>query len=119
MINWIFQTLSHCCQAASLYTAKIVVKNIQKTKRNNTCVSLVDGIFPAGDVHFVTVEKARSTGAHPHKAFAVSKKNRTTEVENRVRANFEGKARAFIDCWYSDEGRALLKAAMETCLINP
>jgi enoyl-CoA hydratase/carnithine racemase len=74
---------------------------------------LVDRVCPLDEVRSMAIEKARVVGANPLQAFAVNKGNRTAEVEALVEANLECREEAFIECWYSDQGRERLRAAME------
>ena len=74
-------------------------------------MGLVDQVLPAGDVMAGAVEKARLLGAWPREAFALIKRNRVEEVEQRVLARREETERLFVDCWYSDEARRRLREA--------
>jgi len=76
-------------------------------------MGLVDQVLPAGDVMARAVEKARLLGALPSEAFALIKRNRVEQVEQRVLARREEKERLFVDSWYSDEARRRLKQAIE------
>jgi enoyl-CoA hydratase/carnithine racemase len=74
---------------------------------------VIDQVLPLDQVLPQAIEKARSLGALPQKAFAMIKRNRVEVVEARVRAHLEEKERFFFACWYSDEARVRLKEAME------
>jgi enoyl-CoA hydratase/carnithine racemase len=76
-------------------------------------MGLVDQVLPAGEVMARAVEKARWLGAWPREAFALIKRNRVEEVEQRFLARQEEKERLFVDCWYSDEARWRLREAIE------
>ena len=76
-------------------------------------MGLVDGVFPSGEVLDRSGEKAKSVGSWPQGAFAIIKKNRIEEVEMRLFAQGETMERLFLDCWYSDEARTLLKEAIK------
>jgi len=76
-------------------------------------MGLVDKVFPTGEVNEHAVRKAKRIGSWPLGAFALIKQNRTEEVEKRFLISGEKKAKAFIDCWYSDESRKLLKDALQ------
>jgi enoyl-CoA hydratase/carnithine racemase len=76
-------------------------------------MGLVDAVLPIGDVMPKAVEKARRLGAWPPPAFALIKRNRVEQIEQRVLARREEKERLFVDCWYSDEARQRLRAAMD------
>jgi enoyl-CoA hydratase/carnithine racemase len=76
-------------------------------------MGLVDEVIPAGEVLDRAVEKVKSIGSWPQKAFAGIKQNRTEEIAARVRTFQEEKHKAFIDCWYSDEARTLINDAVK------
>ena len=76
-------------------------------------MGLVDAVFPSGEVLERAVEKAKLVGSWPQGAFAIIKRNRTEEVEMRLLAQREKKEQSFIDCWYSDEARRLLREAIK------
>jgi enoyl-CoA hydratase/carnithine racemase len=76
-------------------------------------MGLVDAVLPVGDVLPKAVEKARLLGAWTPSAFALIKRNRVEQIEQRVLARREEKERLFVDCWYSDEARQRLKEAMD------
>ena len=75
-------------------------------------MGLVDEVLPVGDVMPKAVEKARLLGAWPRQAFALIKRNRVEQIEQRVLARREEKERLFVDCWYSAEARQRLREAM-------
>jgi enoyl-CoA hydratase/carnithine racemase len=76
-------------------------------------MGLVDKVFPTGEVKEHAVRKAKCIGSWPLGAFALIKQNRTEEVEKRFLISGEKKAQEFIDCWYSDETRKLLRDAVK------
>jgi enoyl-CoA hydratase/carnithine racemase len=76
-------------------------------------MGLVDKVFPAGEVMEHAVRKATYMGSWPLDAFALIKQNRTEETEKRFLISGEKKAQEFIDCWYSDEARKLLREAVK------
>ena len=76
-------------------------------------MGLVDGVFPSGEVLDRSGEKAKSVGSWPQGAFTIIKKNRIEEVEMRLFAQGETMERLFLDCWYSDEARTLLREAIK------
>jgi len=76
-------------------------------------MGLVDEVLPVGEVMAKAVERARLLGAWPREAFALIKRNRVEEIEQRVLARREEKERLFVDCWYSDAARQRLKEAIE------
>ncbi len=76
-------------------------------------MGLVDKVLPTREVEEHALRKAKGIGSCPLNAFALLKQNRTEEVEKRFLISGEKKAKAFIDCWYSDEARKLLKEAQK------
>ncbi len=76
-------------------------------------VGLVDQVYPLEQVLQKTIEKAELLGSQPELAFATIKRNRVEEIEIQVEKYAEEKTRIFLDCWYSDEVRKRLTAAME------
>jgi enoyl-CoA hydratase/carnithine racemase len=76
-------------------------------------MGLVDEVLSVGDVMSKAVEKARLLGAWPREAFALIKRNRVEQVEQRVLAGREEKERLFVERWYSDEARQRLREAIE------
>jgi len=76
-------------------------------------MGLVDEVLPVGEVMAKAAERARLLGAWPREAFAMIKRNRVEEIEQRVLAQREEKERLFVDCWYSDEARQRLREAID------
>ena len=76
-------------------------------------MGLVDEVLPVEEVMLKAVERAGLLGAWPREAFALIKRNRVEDIEQRVLARREEKERLFVDCWYSDEARKRLKEAIE------
>ncbi len=76
-------------------------------------MGLVDEVLPGGEVMARAVERAGLLGAWPREAFALIKRNRVEDIEQRVLARREEKERLFVDCWYSDEARQRLTNAIE------
>jgi enoyl-CoA hydratase/carnithine racemase len=76
-------------------------------------MGLVDAVLPVGDVLPKAVEKVSLPSAWTPSAFALIKRNRVEQIEQRVLARREEKERLFVDCWYSDEARQRLKEAMD------
>jgi hypothetical protein len=60
-------------------------------------MGLVDEVFPVGEVMAKAVDKARLLGAWPREAFALIKRNRVEDIEQRVLARREEKERLFVD----------------------
>jgi enoyl-CoA hydratase/carnithine racemase len=75
---------------------------------------LVDDVTPQAEVMAKTVEKAEALSSMPAAAYGRIKRNRTEEVEARVRAKWEEKQRDFIDMWYTEEARRRLREAMKS-----
>jgi enoyl-CoA hydratase/carnithine racemase len=75
-------------------------------------LGLVDHVYPAGEVLDRAIKKAVQIGSWPQAAFAIIKRNRTEGVEACFHARKESKEESFIDCWYSDASRTLLKDAI-------
>jgi enoyl-CoA hydratase/carnithine racemase len=73
----------------------------------------VDQVYPLEHVVSSSVEQARALGALPREAFAVIKRNAVEMVEARLLERLAGKEQLFINCWYSEETRERLKAAMQ------
>lgn len=74
-------------------------------------IGMVDQVLPLEEVLIKSFEKAEVLGAMPQKAFGMIKRNLVEMVETRILTHLEEKERFFIDCWYSDETRELLKEA--------
>jgi hypothetical protein len=52
-------------------------------------------------------------GALPHKAFAITKRNRVERIKTQVEEHLKKEEYSFVDCWFSQEARTLIKKAME------
>jgi enoyl-CoA hydratase/carnithine racemase len=76
-------------------------------------MGMVDRSFPPADVLRAAIEKAGSLGRLPTAGLVPIKRNRVEAVEEQVLARLEDKENHFIECWYSDGTRALLREAME------
>jgi enoyl-CoA hydratase/carnithine racemase len=76
-------------------------------------MGIVDQVLPLEQVLPASIEKAQALGSFPQEAFAMIKRNRVETVEAQIRAQLEEKEQFFIECWYSDETRQLLREAME------
>ena len=74
---------------------------------------LVDEVAPQMDVLTRTIEKAEILSLMPPIAYQSIKRNRTEEVEARIRSRWEERQRVFIELWYSEEARKRLRKAME------
>jgi enoyl-CoA hydratase/carnithine racemase len=76
-------------------------------------MGMVDEILALDQLLTKSIEKASSLDALPQNAFAMIKRNRVEMVVAQVVTKMEEKDESFLDCWYSDETRKRLKAAME------
>ncbi len=76
-------------------------------------MGMVDSVVPIEEVIPKSLEKAHLLGALPQKAFATTKSNRVEKVKAQVSARLAEKERGFVECWFSDEARKLLREAME------
>jgi len=76
-------------------------------------MGLVDQVLALSGVTAMAVERCAALGALPAAAFAMVKRNRVQPVEEQAAANLEERQRYFVDCWYADDTRARLEAAME------
>jgi enoyl-CoA hydratase/carnithine racemase len=76
-------------------------------------VGLVDQALPLELLLPNALQKASSLGDSPGEAFALIKQNRIESIEAQILARWHKKQAAFIDCWYSQEARELLKLAMD------
>ncbi|MCP5102025.1 MAG: enoyl-CoA hydratase/isomerase family protein [bacterium] len=76
-------------------------------------MGMVDQVLPIEQVLPKSIEKAGLLGALPHRAFEMTKRNRVEVAAKRILKHLDGKERFFLDCWYSNDARARLKAAIE------
>jgi enoyl-CoA hydratase/carnithine racemase len=77
-------------------------------------LGMVDEVFPLKDVVAKAIAKAEQLGAMPPLAYEVIKRNRVERVAGEVQARWEERRREFVKCWYSEEARERLRAAMES-----
>ena len=75
-------------------------------------IGLVDESCPPDRLLITTIEKARELGSHPPQAFAAIKYSRTVMVEDQIQARLKERERIFIQNWFSQEARQLLKDAI-------
>jgi enoyl-CoA hydratase/carnithine racemase len=101
------------CTVGTRYAREIMDTGEFYGPADSLRMGLVDEVLPVGEVMARAVEKARWLGAWPREAFALIKRNRVEEIEQRVLARREEKERSFVDCWYSAETRQRLKEAIE------
>ena len=76
-------------------------------------MGLVDQVLPLEDVLLKSIEKAQSIGSIPRDTYKIIKQNRVEVTESRIRAHWKEKQKSFIECWYSNKTRGLLREAMK------
>ncbi|MBN1848922.1 MAG: enoyl-CoA hydratase/isomerase family protein [Deltaproteobacteria bacterium] len=76
-------------------------------------IGLVDDVCPREKVSEKAVERLRALGALPSLAFETIKRSRVEGIEKEVLERWGQKDREFLECWYCEEARILLKEAME------
>jgi enoyl-CoA hydratase/carnithine racemase len=72
---------------------------------------LVDEVLPQEEVEDRAVEKVTRLAALPQAAFSAIKSNRVEMVKARYEAAYKSRNEVFIDCWFSQPVRELLKEA--------
>ncbi|MCJ7567416.1 MAG: enoyl-CoA hydratase/isomerase family protein [Anaerolineales bacterium] len=75
-------------------------------------LGVIDRILPIEEVVSQSVEKVRELAADSLDAFALIKSSRVHAIEREIAAQLSEREDAFIECWYSDDARALLKDAI-------
>lgn len=83
------------------------------TPEESKSMGMVDQVLPLSDVLEKSIAKAELLGSMPQLAFEVIKQNRVEEIAEQVAKHKEKNTEQFLDCWFSDEARKRLKAAME------
>jgi enoyl-CoA hydratase/carnithine racemase len=76
-------------------------------------IGLVDKILPLEQVLQASIEKARELGSFVPSAYAAIKRNRVEQVAAQVESQLDKQVKLFVDCWYSETSRELLKVARE------
>lgn len=76
-------------------------------------MGMVDGVVPLERVLSESIEKSKSLGALPQRAFELIKRNRVESVKEQFLQRRREKERLFIDRWYSDETRERLREAIK------
>jgi enoyl-CoA hydratase/carnithine racemase len=76
-------------------------------------MGMVDQTLPLERVLPESIAKARALASLLPDAFSAVKRNRVEVVESQFLARRDERARIFVEQWYSDATRALLKEAME------
>ncbi len=74
-------------------------------------LGMVDLVVPEAEVLPASIEIIQTLGQMPDAAFMIIKQNRVLPVKEKILARYESKKAQFIKCWYSPEGRTLLKEA--------
>lgn len=74
---------------------------------------MVDVVLPINEVLPKSIEKANSLGNLPPEPFGAIKQNRVEIIKAQINAHLREKEALFIDLWYREESRRLLKEAME------
>jgi enoyl-CoA hydratase/carnithine racemase len=74
-------------------------------------IGLIDEIFVTEDIENLAVEKISTIANHPHQAFSAIKASKIERIKGRYEKNWEATNRAFLDCWFSEPGQALLTEA--------
>lgn len=76
-------------------------------------MGMVDQVLPLKDVIPHSLEKAHALGALPQKSYAITKHDRVEWIEAQSSTYLAEKELSFVECFFSDEARSLLKEAME------
>ncbi len=74
---------------------------------------MADNVLPLDQVIPQSIEKAKLLGSFSQNVFQIIKRNRVEAVEAQILKHIEKKEQLFVDCWYSNETRQQLKAAMK------
>jgi enoyl-CoA hydratase/carnithine racemase len=75
-------------------------------------IGMVDQVVPTEAVLSMAVEKAAALGAMPQPGYREIKRTRVQGVAALFEERDQDTARTFVECWYSDDVRARLRAAM-------
>ncbi|UCE13525.1 MAG: enoyl-CoA hydratase/isomerase family protein [Candidatus Heimdallarchaeota archaeon] len=76
-------------------------------------MGVVNKVLPLDQVLNESISKATSLGTLPQEAFRRIKRNRVELVETQIRENLAEKEQIFLEHWFSDTTRELLKVAMK------
>lgn len=76
-------------------------------------MGMVDQVASQSEVVDAADQKARSLGSMPRRAFAMIKKNRVEPVIRDFEKKRDEDEENFLECWFSEEARILLKKAGE------
>lgn len=74
-------------------------------------MGMVNDVVRQKNVLDKALQHARLLGQYPPMAYRMIKKNRVDEVKERILKDLEEKEQYFLNCWFSDETRKLLKEA--------
>jgi enoyl-CoA hydratase/carnithine racemase len=75
-------------------------------------IGLVDDACPPERIIATAVEKVKQLASNSPSAFAAIKHSRTMEVEEKIHSRLEERERVFVENWFSQEARQLLKEAI-------
>ena len=75
-------------------------------------IGLVDKVVSLGEVLPKSIEEAVKLSSVSSSAFAGVKNNRVEPIEEEIMAKLGEKEDLFVECWYSDIARSLLKEAI-------
>ncbi|MEE9151201.1 MAG: enoyl-CoA hydratase/isomerase family protein [Thermoplasmata archaeon] len=76
-------------------------------------MGIVDRVMTLDQVNSKAIERVKLLGAMPKEAFSLIKRNRKEIVEKQVLKHLAEKEKIFMECWFSDEARKLLKEAIK------
>ncbi|UCG70069.1 MAG: enoyl-CoA hydratase/isomerase family protein [Thermoplasmata archaeon] len=76
-------------------------------------MGIVDRVIPVEQVNSKAIDRVKLAGNMPNEAFNLIKRNRQEIVEKQVLKHLAKKEKTFIESWFSDEARKLLKEGME------
>ncbi len=76
-------------------------------------IGMADDVMPLDEVRPRAIARAAELGDYPAAAWWQIKRNRQEEVVARIEAHLAEQEEAFLDCWFSNEARDRLQAAME------
>jgi len=75
-------------------------------------MGMVDRVIPGEQLLSEAIDKAQALTSVSSEAFALIKRNRVDRLEARIRSRLEDRERQFVELWYSEEARQLLKEAI-------
>jgi|Deesub1362A_J573_1020465.scaffolds.fasta_scaffold00565_1 enoyl-CoA hydratase/carnithine racemase len=95
------------------YASEIAYSGELYTPQQALEMKLIDGIFSINELLAKSVEKAEKLAELPGKAFQAIKQNRTRMVEKEYSEHFEEDMLSFIEFWFSEEAREMLKKVIK------